>query len=100
MLSGGSHSPRAAQLQRQREPLDQVLTELARQQHPTVAWWWGVRKHRGTTCAWCYVCNTVIVVGALNVGITEAQQGDIDAHRTEHWQDVRQRQAGAATPRG
>lgn len=90
MLGDSPHRPRAATLQRTLTTTDDVLVNLARRQHPTVAWWWGVRKHEGVMCAWCYVCNTKIVDGALNVGITEAQTDAIEAHKREHWQDAMQ----------
>lgn len=88
MLGNSPHKPRAATLQRKIESVDDALVTLARAQHPTVAWWWGVRTIAGIKCAWCYVCNEVIVEGALNVGITEAQSDEIDEHKRGHWQDA------------
>lgn len=90
MLGDSPHKPRAAQLQRTVLSSDDTLVGLARSRHPTVAWWWGVRKHDGVMCAWCYLCDRVIVEGALNVGITEAQVDAVDRHRAEHWQDLLQ----------
>lgn len=90
MLGNPVYSPRAAQLQRSTDTTDGTLTELARNRHPTVAWWWGVRKVDGITSAVCYICDEPIVQGALNVDITEAQRDEVDAHRRVHWQDVMQ----------
>jgi hypothetical protein len=90
MLGNGPHSPRAAQLQSATNEADRQLIALARRRSPTVAWWWGVRKTEGTTGAFCYICRTVIVAGALNLGITSEQSAAIDQHRAEHWQDTRQ----------
>lgn len=89
MLGDSPHRPRAATLQRNVETTDNILVNLARAKHPTVAWWWGVRTIDGIKSAWCYLCDQVIVQGALNVGITEAQQGEVDAHKREHWQDAK-----------
>jgi len=88
MLGNSPHRPRAATLQRQLNTADDVLVNLARRKRPTVAWWWGVRKHDGVMCAWCYLCDRVIVDGALNVDITEAQADAIDEHKRTHWQDA------------
>lgn len=87
-LGGSAYSPRAAKLQRTVGTPDGVLTDLARGHGHTVMWWWGIRKIDGLTWAFCYVCNTPIVQGALNVGITDAQSAEIDNHRAGHWQDI------------
>lgn len=99
MLGNSAHRPRAATLQRRVETVDDVLVGLARAQHVTVAWWWGIRKPDGVMCAWCYVCNEKIIDGALSTGITEAQMDAIELHKQGHWQDAQQAIANTERPR-
>lgn len=80
--------PRAARLQLSVSDADSRLTSLARERGRLVAWWWGVRKIDGVMCAYCYVCDTVIVTGSLNVAISVGAQNVIEEHRTSHWSDV------------
>jgi hypothetical protein len=84
-----SREPAAKRLSVTLATADQVLTNLVRERGALVAWWWGVRKVEGSTCAWCYVCGDVIVYAALNVGMTPAAWDRIEAHRTKHWSDIK-----------
>lgn len=90
MLGGSPYAPRAALLQRRTGTPDEALTALARGRGHNVMWWWGIRKVEGDMSAYCYVCDGVIVRGALNTGITEAQSDAIENHRMGHWQDTQQ----------
>lgn len=81
--------PLARRLSANLATADRVLTNLVRERGKLVAWWWGVRKVDGTTCAWCYVCEQVIVNAALNVGMTTDAWGKIEAHRAEHWAEIK-----------
>lgn len=84
-----SREPLAKRLSANLATADGVLTNLVRERGKLVAWWWGVRKVDGSTCAWCYVCEQVIVQAALNVGMTAAAWDRIEAHRTEHWHEIK-----------
>lgn len=90
MLGASPYSSRAQKLQATIGTPDSVLTDLARRQHPSVAWWWGVRRAEGRMSAWCYVCSGPILFGALNARITDDQQAEILAHRATHWEQARQ----------
>lgn len=59
-----------------------------------VGWWFGVRRTDGVMGAYCYVCDSVIVAGALNVGITDAQRSAVNEHRAGHWGEIRAAREG------
>lgn len=86
---------RAAALQTDVTSADQTLVNLARQTRPLVGWWWGVRRTDGVMGAYCYVCGTVICNGALNVGISAAQQAQISEHRAGHYGEIRKARKAA-----
>ena len=80
--------PRAATLQPTVSAADNVLTSIARKRGHNVLWWWGIRRKPRRMCAFCYVCDHIIITGALNAGITNEQAQAIDAHRLTHWEEV------------
>lgn len=93
--------PRAARLQKAVTTADGILTSLARRNGHNVLWWWGIRRKPQRMCAFCYVCDQVITLGALNANITPEQSQAIDEHRNSHWQEVtRERKATEAATRG
>jgi hypothetical protein len=81
-------TPRASTLQKTVTTADGILTNLARANGHNVLWWWGIRRKPRRMCAYCYVCDTIITLGAFNVGISDEQSAEIDAHRSKHWEEV------------
>lgn len=83
--------PRAQREQASSGEYDQLMTNLARQNHPTVAWWWGFRRHAlDGHVAVCYVCDQTITAVRPN-GLTGDHRAAILDHRATHWADMRDR---------
>lgn len=81
--------PRAQREQATSGEYDQLMTSLARRNHPTVSWWWGFRQSRDDGhVAVCYVCDRPVVKVRPN-GLSGEQRAAILEHRATHWTDMR-----------
>lgn len=77
--------PKAAQAQLTTGDWDQVMTTLARKNHPGAHWWWGTRRIADKTGGYCYVCSTWIVHYARNWAIPKSAIITIERHRESHY---------------
>lgn len=75
---------------------DLILVDLARVNHPTVAWWWGTRRIEGGPGAYCYICSEFIVTFDTSYAMTAKARRDVDAHRAQHWPDAKRYLDGTA----
>lgn len=74
----------AVRLQGSTVPGEIGLWDRARERHPGVRWWWGLRQiehHRG---AFCYVCDRMVAVWDTRYPVTETARAVIIEHRAEH----------------
>ena len=86
---GAPKRPRASYVQGVTGQADTDLTLIAKRRHPLILWWFGIRKVNDQTCAYCYVCDQVIVIAALNAHISQSAVDQINEHRASHWGLVR-----------
>jgi hypothetical protein len=75
-------------MQRTSDEWDAELFALARTQHRTIAWWWGLRTIDGMHMAFCYVCDACIIRCSPARYISTAATDAIDSHRTQHVLDL------------
>lgn len=61
-----------------------VLTDLARDKHPTISWWWGRRQVDGTASIMCYVCDCVIAEWNGYTRTWPDVQPAVTEHRDKH----------------
>lgn len=90
--------PVARRIQAHTSSFDRLLLEMAREKHPTVAWWWGVRPQNGARLAKCYICDEEITRWWSSVrtpfGVVEL----IKHHRRDHIDAVMMQAASANAP--
>lgn len=76
--------PKAAREQIDIQAYEGGLTELARVQHPTIAWWHGYRKIGDLFGSYCYVCDRFVVTWSRAWPIPKVAQETIHEHKNEH----------------
>lgn len=81
-------TPKAQTEQGYSDQVDAELVALARANRPTVAWWWGVRKHDGRTGAQCYVCGEWMAYWSHQHPMTVTAKAAVKQHRLTHWRAV------------
>lgn len=82
--------PRAQREQATSGEYDELMTTLARRNHPTVAWWWGFRQSREDGhVAVCYVCDQWFTKVRPSDGLTDHQRKAVLDHRAMHWTQMR-----------
>lgn len=85
-LTGG---PRAQREQATSGEWDTLMVNLAREKHPTIAWWWGYRHPAtGGHFAVCYICEEEMTTVRPAGGLTDAQRRAILDHRAGHYTDM------------
>lgn len=62
---------------------DDRLTDIARMEHRTVAYWCGRRQEGNTASAWCYVCDTALGKWRSVFPMPAATRAAILRHRAE-----------------
>lgn len=65
-------------------PWEGKLVELARRTHPTVSWWWGMRKVGNDFGAYCYLHDAMVVTWNRRYPMTLKAKVAIGNHRAEH----------------
>jgi len=70
------------------DPVGMLLTGIARENHPTIAWWWGRRTVDGIGQVYCYICDAPICPwGGTMRKFADVKQ-DIATHRDQHVRSV------------
>ncbi len=82
--TGAPSQPVAQRIQAHSSSFDRLLLEQARERHPTVAWWWGIRPKDNRRQALCYVCDVVMIVWSGGAHAPTAVVTVIRAHRRHH----------------
>lgn len=77
------HSTNAARII-DNDPVGMLLTGVARETHPTVAWWWGRRTIDGVGQVYCYICDDTICPWSGTIGRFDAVSRAIAEHRVTH----------------
>lgn len=68
---------------------DELLTQQARHNHPTCAFWWGRVITNASAAAQCYICGARMVTFASKWPLTDTARKRIQKHRAEHIQLAR-----------
>jgi len=63
---------------------DELLTQQARRNHPTCAFWWGRVITNASAAAQCYICGHRMVTFASKWPLTDTARKRIQKHRAEH----------------
>lgn len=63
---------------------DELLTQQARRNHPTCAFWWGRVITNASAAAQCYICGARMVTFASKWPLTDTARKRIQKHRAEH----------------
>lgn len=66
-----------------------TLLVVARDRHPTVAWWWGRRQTDTGDVAQCYVCDQEIARWDGRLSTWPPAAAAIDTHREAHLAEMR-----------
>lgn len=77
-------APKAKRDQAATQEWEGLLLNAARERHPAAQWWHGYRKVDGVMSDVCYVCDRVIVAGAVNVIVTVSTQAAVSEHKFAH----------------
>jgi hypothetical protein len=65
-------------------PWESKLLALARLSHPTVSWWWGMRKVGNNFGAFCYLHDAMIVTWNRRWPMTTKAKVEVGRHRALH----------------
>lgn len=84
-IAKAGRDPQAAGSQRTVADWDGILTDLARREHPAVAWWWGARHNDKGYGAFCYLCDHMVAYWSDRWPITRAAVDLLDMHRAGHF---------------
>lgn len=76
--------PQAQREQRDIQPWEAGLVELARIHHPTVKWWQGYRRASERFGSYCYLCEKFIVTWDRFAGIPQLAVDRIHSHKYDH----------------
>lgn len=74
----------AERVQADTTPDDYALTDQARLIHPTVRWWWGVRRTTTGAYAQCYLCGAIVTTWASRWPMPDRARSTLLDHRDRH----------------
>lgn len=90
--------PVARRIQAHTSSFDRLLLDMARDKHPTVAWWWGVRPEAGARLAKCYICDETITSWWSSTRVPFGVVELIKHHRRDHIDAIMMQAATTSAP--
>lgn len=90
--------PVARRIQAHSSSFDRLLLDLARDKHPSVVWWWGVRPDKSQRLAKCYVCDEIMADWWSSTKTPESVVALIKMHRRDHIDQLMIQAATAEAP--